>query len=205
MCETNNSDNSELCFICFTSKVDSKKYLDRLNNLSYIDNGDVKTPINSSVKCSSPTKSAISKSESHKTKTSESVEKRSTEPKLHGDSKDWVDSLEYRLKNRKEKMRIVNSCSAFERFFMIILSVATIIFLAVGMNRNILECKSILGVKGMYFIIPEIVQLYLSIRGVTILNVGQVKKIFIKIMIWLLIHLIFFITALIGLMIIRLP
>lgn len=204
MCETNNSDNSESCFICFTSKVDSKKYLDRLNNLSYMDSGDVKTPVNSSVNCSSTAKAETSKSELHKTKTSESVEKRSTEPKLHGDSKDWIDSLEYHLKNRKEEMEIVNRCSTFERIFMIILSVAAIIFLSVGMN--IFEDKSILSANEIYyFIIPEIVQLYLSIRAFTVLNVGTVKKLFIKIVIWILIHLLFFTAALIGCIMIRLP
>lgn len=205
MCETNNSDNSESCFICFTSKEDSRKYFDRLNNLNYLDKGDDKMPIKCSVKYSYSIKSAVPKSEPYKTKTAGYVKKTSTGSGSHDASRDWVDSLEYNLKDRKEKMKIVNSCGTFERIFMIILSIATIILLSVGMNMNILEFKSFLGLKGIYFIIPEIVQLYLSIRGFTILNVEQGKKIFIKIMIWLLIHLLFFITSLIGLMIIRLP
>lgn len=201
MCETNNSDDSEECLICFTSKVDSKKYFDKLKNSDYMNSGDVKKSAGSSVEeHSHPAKVAsIPRTRPHKMKTSESIGKFSD--KLYGESKEWVDSLEDHIKH-EEKMKFVNICSTFERIFMIILCAATIVFLSVSMNT--FKCESIFDLNGVYYIIPEIVQLYLTIRCVKILNIGKIKKILIKMMIWMGFHALFEILALIGLTIIRL-
>lgn len=200
MCETNNSDDSEACLICFTSKVNSKEYFDKLKDSRYKDSGDIQKSAESSVEM--PSHSRKAEADLHKPKTLESMRNFSDKSKLHDDSKDWVDLLEDNIKH-EEKIKFVNTCSTFERIFMIILCVATIIFLSISMNS--FKCESIFNLRGIYFIIPEIVQLYLTIRCVKILNIGKIRKILIKMMIWMGFHVLFEILALICLTIIRLP
>jgi hypothetical protein len=100
------------------------------------------------------------------------------------DKKDWIDSMKHELK-REEKMRIISTCGTIEGIAIALLIVSA--FLSIILMRG--------NLRSLIFTL--IVSIYITVRGVTVINAKKWVRFIIKLMIWIGICAIFGLIAII--------
>lgn len=175
MCETNNSDDSESCFICCTTKADTKKYNDKLKNFSY----HHYTEYNSTKSSSPKLKEIPNPVYSPKTLT--------PPPKLHepvktsisgvyDDSDDkWIDSIG--ASKRKEELKVILNFRKGEKIFAFLLIVITGILYCISTSNS----KS----EALGFLLIFIDSIYITTKLKLVNCYNNVLKFFLKLLTFL--------------------